>query len=239
MESAISYLDQYIDDLQSLRQDMKKKDGNMDPQTILSKLDQFNKSLHKLRKTCVMSIEERKDLVEEQQAQEQIQGLMQGLIKQCQNLDLNELGTVIKKIESGLKTCPRWHTFPMNITTRPHLPNASAVIDVCYYMWNDTPVFYTKANIDDGWDELYYEFTKTSDEEIKELPLDIRRFLPEDPMDDVDFDDYKDLSSYEDLDESLWFLWLLGVLSRRSKKRSYDEDPFWDYLKKNVPQRKR
>ncbi|KAF8985384.1 hypothetical protein BGZ46_004496 [Entomortierella lignicola] len=108
------------------------------------------------------------------------------------------LEPVFKGLETDLKTCPRWSSFPMARTNEYSQSDGMAEVSVCYYIWNNTPVFYTNASIlnmsYDRDDELY-QFKEDSFEEIRELPRDLRRFLPKNPTSDIVFDWYEDLSS--------------------------------------------
>ncbi|KAF9203251.1 hypothetical protein BGZ49_006619 [Haplosporangium sp. Z 27] len=205
-ETFTSELEQQVRDLQAICKDMKKK-GDKDPVAVLTRLTQFNKDVYQVYKSGFKTTQEFKVQAAKQKEPEDIQNLVQKFRQQCKELKLQGLEVVLQGIKSGLKTCPHWNTFIVTLKA-------------------------FKGIWDSRENELRYEFNKESDEEIKKLPLDLRRFLPATSTENIDFtDSYDDLASYKGIDKSLWFLWLMNVLASRSGNAS-GEDLYWDYIKK-------
>ncbi|KAF9910469.1 hypothetical protein BX616_010869 [Lobosporangium transversale] len=236
--------------LEQLQQDLQVLQGNVediityegsDHKEVIKKIEQAEKKLKALSTKGFEAFASYNEEMNQPLEPGRIRKLMKKLRELARDANLQNFEPVIEEIESGLKTCPRWHSFDMVVETKYYDPDGRGEVNACYYMWkDDTPIFL--ADVDcyfPGRDcELYRGFTWYM-EALEFAPKDLHKFIPEEPISTEMCEGRKSegdlFEAYQAHDKSEWFLWLIAELA---DEESDEESTYWNLLKKFVPKRK-
>ncbi|ORZ26585.1 hypothetical protein BCR41DRAFT_347582 [Lobosporangium transversale] len=240
--------------LEQLQQDLQVLQGNVediityegsDHKEVIKKIEQAEKKLKALSTKGFEAFASYNEEMNQPLEPGRIRKLMKKLRELARDANLQNFEPVIEEIESGLKTCPRWHSFDMVVETKYYDPDGRGEVNACYYMWkDDTPIFLADATYSwpvrgDVYGEYSCGFTRKDWEALEFVPKDLHKFLPKESISTEMCEGCKSegdlFEAYQAHDKSEWFLWLIAELA---DEESDEESTYWNLLKKFVPKRK-
>ncbi|KAF9438207.1 hypothetical protein BGZ76_009132 [Entomortierella beljakovae] len=165
-----------------------------------------------------------------------IADLMDKLTEAARTSGLKNYEPVIAEIKAGLKICPRVTSFPIHFDTKYYDPDVEGNVNVCYYVWNNSPIFYTNTQFYSIWAGKEDEFgCKFARESHLSTPRYLKRFLPDTPTPQV-IDNYERVTgdlyqAYQNEDPKYWVLLLLKDITDPVNQYC----SYWDTIAEYIP----